>query len=259
MQYFFNQTDKMFKHHKCSILSELIITGAQKRDYDYLARFHYRSGNLGPYVKMYKIINKSSDFMSINEPVGLIVYTMPVPSIKLRNIATKGMFTGLESRHKTMQSVNANFRCISRVIIDPRFRGLGLARLLVAETMKLMPTPYVEALAVMGRVNPFFEKAGMKKYTAESLPRVTNMTKAFENIGISKSDLIEPAIVQKKMESLSPAAKRLLNLEICKFLVAYGKRKNMPPGPERIRFVIRKLGPRPNYYLWRNPENDLNI
>ncbi len=249
----------MFNHPKCSILSELVITEAKRRDYNYLARFHYRSGNLGPYVKMYKIFNKSTVFMPINEPAGLIVYTMPVPSIKLRNIATKGIFTGLESRKKTMQSVNANFRCISRVIIDPRYRGLGLARLLVAETMKLMPTPYVEALAVMGRVNPFFEKAGMNKYTAESLPRVRNMTRTFENVGIAASDFIEPAIVQKKMQSLSPAAKRLLNLEICKFLVAYGKRKNMPPGPERIRFVIRKLGPRPNYYLWRNPNIDLNI
>jgi hypothetical protein len=50
------------------------------------------------------------------------------------------------------------------VIIEPRFRSLGQAVRLVKETMPLMNVPFIEALAVMGRVNPFFEKAGMTRF-----------------------------------------------------------------------------------------------
>jgi predicted N-acetyltransferase YhbS len=58
---------------------------------------------------------------------------------------------------------NANVRTLSRVIVHPQFRSIGLASLLVREVCREAGTRYVEALAVMGRVHPFFEKGGMQR------------------------------------------------------------------------------------------------
>jgi ABC-type ATPase with predicted acetyltransferase domain len=51
----------------------------------------------------------------------------------------------------------------SRVIIHPKFRGIGLGEFLVKQTLALANAKVVEVLAVMARYNPFFERAGMIK------------------------------------------------------------------------------------------------
>jgi ABC-type ATPase with predicted acetyltransferase domain len=50
----------------------------------------------------------------------------------------------------------------SRVIIHPKFRGIGLGEFLVKQTL-LLANASVEFLVVMARYNPFFERAGMVK------------------------------------------------------------------------------------------------
>ncbi|MEO6436540.1 MAG: GNAT family N-acetyltransferase, partial [Tepidisphaeraceae bacterium] len=56
-----------------------------------------------------------------------------------------------------------NVRAISRVIVHPQFRGLGVASGLVRRVLLDCPTRYVEATAAMGEVHPFFEKGGMRR------------------------------------------------------------------------------------------------
>jgi hypothetical protein len=59
--------------------------------------------------------------------------------------------------------LNEKLTTISRVILHPKYRSIGLGVTLVRETLPLAARPYVETIAVMARYNPFFEKAGMKK------------------------------------------------------------------------------------------------
>jgi N-acetylglutamate synthase-like GNAT family acetyltransferase len=59
--------------------------------------------------------------------------------------------------------VNRHVRTISRVIVHPQFRALGIASQLVRRILQDCPTRYVEAVAAMGAVHPFFERAGMTR------------------------------------------------------------------------------------------------
>ena len=58
---------------------------------------------------------------------------------------------------------------ISRVIVHPIYRSQGLSVRLVRHILRTSPAPLVEALAVMGRFHPFFERAGMTPYVDEDL------------------------------------------------------------------------------------------
>ena len=69
----------------------------------------------------------------------------------------------------SVQELNQKLSIISRVVVHPKYRTIGLGHKLIRETLEHAGTPYVEAVAVMARYNPFFERAGMKK-TAESPP-----------------------------------------------------------------------------------------
>ncbi len=227
-----------------TITDKLKIQTGSLSDYKKLSKYHYRDSRLGPFEKIF--------IVKLNGHIaGVIVYSMAVPYVALRNVATNNYFAGL-SRRVLISLVNKNVRTISRVIVEPRFRGLGLATRLVKQTMPLMNVPVVEALAVMGHINPFFEKAGMTAYTAPLSAGCIRMKEAFSLVGIEDEMLIDTDIVQERIKRLSSGGKLFIERELQEFLQNYGKRKNMAPGFKRIQYVLSKLTARPVYYIWFN-------
>jgi ABC-type ATPase with predicted acetyltransferase domain len=69
---------------------------------------------------------------------------------------------GLAYRER-LRWANENVRTISRVIVHPQFRGIGVAAEVVRCVLEGCPTRWVEAVAAMGKVHPFFERAGMTR------------------------------------------------------------------------------------------------
>ena len=238
----------------CSVTNKVQIVPGCLDDYKELAHYHYRDNRLGPYAAIFAIKPARALRSSIGtKTIGAIVYTMPSPGLELRNIATDNLFAGFD-RTTQLALINKNVRCIGRVIIEPRFRSLGLASRLVRETMPKMNTPIIEAMAVMGLANPFFERAAMTAYTAKMPARCVQLAEAFSMVGIEKKQLIDPKKVQRKLEQLQPSEAEFIEFQIQNFLQSYGKRRNMPPGAERTRYILSKLTFRPVYYIWFNPK-----
>jgi hypothetical protein len=235
------------KMQRCSVVKNLRIIRGGLDDYRKLSRFHYRDSHLGPFAAIFALRNSGG------LSVGVIVYAMPSPGLELRNIATGNIFSGLD-RSMRLKIINKNFRCISRVIIEPRYRGLDLAAELVSRTMPQMKTAVIEAMAVMGLVNPFFEKAGMTAYHGPMSARCVQMIEAFSMAGIEKDLLTDAEKVQDRLKKLDSTRVIFIERQIRLFLQSYGKRRFMPPGRERTGFVLSKLTARPVYYIWFNPE-----
>ncbi len=248
----------------CSVTRGLEIVRGNRGDYEKLGRYHYRAERLGVYAAVFALKGRFRTAERL-ETVGVIVYTMPVLGCELRDVATGGFFAGYD-RATRATLLNENIRCISRVVVEPRFRGLGLAVRLVAETMPLMNVRMVEAMAVMGRVNPFFAKAGMKAYFGPVPARCVRMSEAFGTAGIEQCELIDARCVDSKIEQLvrkdSPGGRserEFIDDEMRRFLQSYGRRRQMPAGLERTRYVLGKLTQRSVYYAWVNPNLRSNI
>ncbi|MHC4636864.1 MAG: hypothetical protein ACYTBP_05815 [Planctomycetota bacterium] len=234
----------------CTVTQELEIVKGGLEDYGRLSGFHYRHDRLGPFVSIYALKGAKAGI------AGVIVYTMPTPGCELRNAALGDIFTGLD-RATRLKLINANILRISRVIVEPRFRGLGLAVLLVRETMPLHDVPFIEAMAVMGRVNPFFERAGMTAYTSAMPARCVQLIEAFGAVGIERDMLVGSSAVQHMLDRLDCERADFIERQIRQFLLSYGKRRAMSPGIERTRYVLSKLTDRPVYYIWRNKNFEL--
>ena len=241
----------------CTITQNLRIVPGTRQDYESLTQYHYRECSVGPYAAIFALKGKFRTAEKI-ETVGVIVYAMPAAGCQLRSVATGGLFAGLDKSSR-LKLIGKNIRTISRVIIEPRFRSLGLAARIVRETMPLMNVPFIEALAVMGRVNPFFEKAGMTRFDAPPSAGCVRLIEAFGTIGIDERDLIDPRFVQQKIDGLQRPSADFIEREIVKFLQGYGRRRLMKPGIERTGFITGKLTDRPVYYLWKNPNVELRI
>lgn len=233
----------------CSVCKRMHIVRGCLDDYKKLARYHYRNSAPAAYAAIFAL-------KLAEETIGVIVYSMPSPGLELRNIATDNLFAGFD-RATRLALINRNIRRISRVVIEPRFRNLGLASRLVRETLGAVNVPIVEAMAVMGLVNPFFEKAGMTAYRAKMPARCVRLIEALGIVGIEGEELIDPQKVQQKTELLGTQKPEFIKFEIRRFLQSYGKRRNMPPGLERTEFVLSKLTARPVYYIWFNKNLEL--
>jgi ABC-type lipoprotein export system ATPase subunit len=148
---------------ECSLTKEMHIEEGTTADYKALSIFHYRSAKLPPPRKIFTLKRGQ-------ETCGVIVYSHPPPTMFGRSHVWKG----------TLQQLRKEVSTITRVIIHPKYRSIGLGIKIVKETLPLAGTPYVETLAVMAKYNPFFEKAGMQKIT-ESKPN-PHLIKAIEKL-----------------------------------------------------------------------------
>ncbi|MFB3891108.1 MAG: ATP-binding cassette domain-containing protein [Phycisphaerae bacterium] len=150
-------------------------------DYGCLSRFHYIAGPPAAHKRVYVIrppilLSSGPPFSpSSHLPVlpslltpriaAVLVVSPPLMCVRGRNIATAGRYVRPDGR-PDMPLLNAEMELISRVIVHPAYRGLGMAVALVRHALATARTPWMEALATMGRVNPFFERAGMTAWHA---------------------------------------------------------------------------------------------
>ncbi|MHC4115992.1 MAG: hypothetical protein ACYSWO_00650 [Planctomycetota bacterium] len=238
----------------CSLARKLQIVPGNLDDYRRLAHYHYRDSRPGPVAAIFALKPGPKTALWSHTPtLGVIVYSMPVPDVELRDIATGGLFAGFD-RSTKCTLLNKHIRCITRLIVDARFRGLGLASRIIRETMPRMEVPIIEAMAVMGLVNPFLERAGMKAYRAETPVRSVRLIEAFSAVGIEGKQLVDPQKIQRKLNRLGTSKTRFIELEIRRFLKSYSRCRDMPPGLKRMKYVLSKLTARPVYYIWRNPK-----
>ena len=95
--------------------------------------------------------------------IGVIVYSGSHLNLKARNMVFGERYVYTPGDLNKARLVNEEIARISRVVIHPKFRGIGLGELLVRETLPKVNARVVEVLAVMAKYNPFFEKAGMAR------------------------------------------------------------------------------------------------
>jgi hypothetical protein len=236
----------------CSIARELELVPGDLSDYEQLAFCHYRQERPVA-VKAVYVLRPVRPLGSFGRrPAGVIVYTMPNPRVELRTVATEGRFAGFD-RQTELSLLNRSIRCIARVIIEPRLRGIGLAGRLVRETMPMMNVPIVEALGVMPLVNPFLERAGMKPFEPRVPVEHVKLIEALSAVGVEEGDLVSPALVQTRLDELTGRRTAFIERYTAEFLKSHGTRRTMPPGIERTRYILGKLTHRPVYYIWLNP------
>jgi hypothetical protein len=154
-------------------------------DYAALARFHYRPARPATIVHTLAAADAHS-----GEVVGVLTISMPTLNGPWRAVAWPALF-GPRSGRALARSVNRHLRTISRVIVDPRYRALGVARRLVQAYLEDPLTPCTEALASMGRFCPFFARAGMRELLLTAPPRDGRLRAALAAAGIEPWQLID--------------------------------------------------------------------
>lgn len=229
------------------------------RDYAVLAAFHYLRHAPVTATRVLTLVDPTPDVAERwramrgerrahdacpGRVVAVLVESLPALSCRLRDVATGGRYAGWSDRRAAGRLLNAEVRCISRVVVHPQWRGLGLAVALVGEALATMTTVYTEALAAMGRVHPLFARAGMVAYRRPPLPRDQRLIDALRAAGLSPTLLADVAAMAGRLDA-DDAPARLLRRELARWAG-----RTLEPD-EQLRRARDRLLCEPVYYLKR--------
>lgn len=236
------------------------ITEGCRADYLALKAHHYRPGNPMTMTRILAIRETTSTaadrFLKRSAtatPIAVLVESLPALSCRLRDEALGGRYGYLRPKPRSAL-LNQELRCISRVIVDPRYRGLSLAVRLVRHALLTATTRYTEALAVMGRVSPFFERAGMVAYERHPLASEERALAALRYAGIEPNELAMPIAVQKRIEAMGELSKQHLLQELKRWYRTGAGRAALkqPSLSDVLAAAQKKLLSSPIYYLQEN-------
>jgi len=104
-------------------------------------------------TKIAKKFDRTSNTFDIN------ISYKTATTITLRTLPVAEAFgIGVDQKRLTTKQLNQEFSIISRVVLHPKYRAIGLGARLVKETLSKVGTKYVEAIAVMARCNQALHK-----------------------------------------------------------------------------------------------------
>jgi len=173
---------------ECSLVWEMRITEGTMQDWRRLAGFHYRSHKIAAPRKIFCLRRGE-------EICGVIVYCYPASATFGRRMVLPKM---------SIQQLNEKLSVISRVVVHPKYRTIGLGVRLVRETLPLAGTPYVEMIAVMAKYNPFAEKAGMQRVMMQAPPKqAVRIAEILEDPGFNIQLLSSERYILNKLQTLS--------------------------------------------------------
>ena len=227
-------------------------------DYEALKKYHYRQEKLVGATAIHKIRGKAPHTAAFPDPIGVIVYKMPLPDLLGRTIATTGFFHSPETRGDRLRLVNKHIRYLSRLIIDPRFQKVGLGTELTRLSLELQTADLVETLTPVSLSNPLFLKCGFKAYITPAPPRYQKMKRALWSIGLTTQSFDHPEIVQKRIDRLDIYQAKFIEQKMRNFLNHFKIYKEHPPGIVRTTFLLSKMDYANEYFLWQNPRSKLN-
>lgn len=142
-----------WKRRPVSFANELWLSDGTRADWPHFARWHYRSHDLA-FVKRVTLLWHG------DEPVGVCVFGTPAASLSLRT-----RYFGLMNPRSSvaLAALNEQLWLLQRVVLHPAYRGAGIGTAFVRRACELCPVDWIETLSAMGRVHPFFVKAGFER------------------------------------------------------------------------------------------------
>ena len=179
-------------------------------DYNALKQYHYRAKRPATATRILALRHSAPTAATrfkheppAQQTVAVLIESLPSLACRMRNVALNDRYgKGLTAKQQATL-LNKEVRVISRVVVHPCWRGLGLAIRLVRAALATPTTIYTEAIAAMGKVNPFFTRAGMTAYPRPPHACDTRLIEAMQSINLKPHNL---ALIEQTQQTIDALA-----------------------------------------------------
>ncbi|MCC6573313.1 MAG: hypothetical protein IT462_05920 [Planctomycetes bacterium] len=238
-----------------ALLDEIVVVPGRAGDYARFAHWHYL-GTSKPGPSRLVLIAQHE-----GEPVGIAIFGHSHMLLGPRRGALPPAYWPENVARFGARDLNRDVRLLSRIIVDPRFRGVGVAGKLIADGLRQLGVPYVECLAQMGAFSSFLTSAGfVHAGDCRKPPPLVRLQAFMDEHAIAPVDLIDPLRRALLFDRLLPPARERLHKLILAAMrtrieTGHGNLRGQLPGaftrPDLLEGVLLRLHAQPAYFLWK--------
>ncbi|KKL85781.1 hypothetical protein LCGC14_1951320 [marine sediment metagenome] len=237
---------------------QLFIECTSKKYFDRLEPYHYVPETIKPYKSIYGVFPKLQFHNDHPHPVAVVVYAPPFANLQARNKVLKDRRPEFTSKRANLAWVNSNIIMAKRLIVDPRYRRLGIAKWLLQETVKIQPYQYIEALSPIDYTNKILIGAGFECHHMPAPNYYTRVKNVLALAGISKDLQQHPKLVVKRIALLKPDIRSKLDYELKRFFQHFRISNQKNYTTDHIEYLLRKLQFPNCYFIKYNKEHNFS-
>lgn len=229
---------------------ELVFTRGRLADYARFERWHYLGpGRPGPTSDVFVASHAG-------RAVGIVLIGYPHLLLSGRAAALP-QFAPLRLKTDGAAGLNRDVRLLQRVIVDPRYRGIGVARLLIAHALGQIAAPYVECVAQMGEFSDFLQAAGFARAGEIAPPPSARALADFAaRHGVDVRQLVRRRQRRALLKNL-PArvadqlTQKMYAVARSRIQTGFGSLRKRGRIPESVLCrALARVSARPAYFLW---------
>lgn len=142
-----------------SLADEMMVERGSKDDWELLHDLHYKAEGLPIGPQFWKLT-------LAGQTIGVLVIGQPKGMLRERHIVFPRLAPGSGETRLTNTNryhyINANFRVVSRFVIDTMYRGIGAGYRMMNLVARLDGHQFIEIQSSMSKFNAFGQKAGFK-------------------------------------------------------------------------------------------------
>lgn len=142
-----------------ALTDEMFVERGTKADWELLHELHYKAEGLPIGPQFWKLTLHG-------QTVGVLVVGQPKGMLKERHLVFKNLAPGSGDTRLTNTNryiyINANFRVVSRFVIDTMFRGIGAGYRMMNLVARMDGHKFIEIQSSMSKFNAFGQKAGFR-------------------------------------------------------------------------------------------------
>jgi GNAT superfamily N-acetyltransferase len=172
-----------------------IETGSVE-DWGAIAALHYRAGRPATVVG---VLRAGVEVEGKRVLAGVLVVSMPTLNGAWRKVAWPELFGVRRSRTEAAHEINRHIRTISRVVVEPRFRGMSVGRRLVERYLADPMTACTETIAAMGGMTPMFERAGMRRVCVPRGEADEMLSRVLRRAGVRAERLVDEELLAAEL------------------------------------------------------------
>lgn len=142
-----------------SLADEMFVERGTKADWDLLHDLHYKAENLPIGPRFWRLTLEG-------QTIGALVTGSPKGMLRERHLVFPKLKPGAGETPLTNTNryhyINANFRVISRFVIDTMYRGIGAGYRMMNLVARMEGKNFMEIQSSMSKFNTFGQKAGFQ-------------------------------------------------------------------------------------------------
>lgn len=240
----------------CPILDDITHEATNRNAWRSLKPLHYAAGDPATFAEIYAAWHPD-----IEHPAAVAVLSYPDLHSSARNIATQDGWK-IDGNAAKARELNMKWRRLSRIVVAPELRCIGVAGQLVEHACASTPAEWIECTTALGRYTRFLENTGFREFPQAIQGTEAELQDWAVRERIPDRVALNPDLLPALIESMSVRKQREARRIIWHFYhqMALHRRTRKskpkriadaadPRWPEAFDLASKRLRERPTYWL----------